>query len=121
MSTGTVLLQLEALVSRVESMSSKLTNKKIRPTNDQHDEFQKLTKRMDSAWATVSAIVAKFDPRNEKGITLANTVRATQEYQTITSPIFMILRNLELIFVGPRLRFGFWPNQIQKKKSSRKV
>ncbi|KAM5484995.1 hypothetical protein MaudMau93_005697 [Microsporum audouinii] len=84
-------------------MSSKLTNKKIRPTNDQQNELQKLTKRMDSAWETISAILAKFNIRNKKDTTLANAVRATREYQTITSPIFMILRrNLELIFIGPR-------------------
>ncbi|KAM5431532.1 hypothetical protein McanMca71_004767 [Microsporum canis] len=103
MSAGLVLSQLEGLVSRAESLSSKLTNKKIRPTNGQQDEFQKLSKRMDSAWATVSAILSKFKHRSDKDINLANAVRATQEYQTITSPIFMILRrNLELIFVGPR-------------------
>ncbi|KAM5442408.1 hypothetical protein MferCBS31731_002286 [Microsporum ferrugineum] len=103
MSAGSVLSQLEGLVSRAESMSSKLTNKKIRPTNGQQDEFQKLSRRMDSAWASVSAILSKFKHRSDKDINLANTVRATQEYQTITSPIFMILRrNLELIFIGPR-------------------
>ncbi|KAI1907307.1 hypothetical protein LOZ65_006787 [Ophidiomyces ophidiicola] len=101
MSAGSVVSQLEALVSRVESMSSRL--EKIRPTNDQQDELRKLGKRMDSAWATVSAVLAKFNNRSDKVFTLANAVRATQEYQTITSPIFMILRrNLELIFVGPR-------------------
>ncbi|OJD19184.1 hypothetical protein ACJ73_08658 [Blastomyces percursus] len=103
MSAGLVLSQFEALAARTESMLLKLTGRKIRPTRDQRDEFRKLRGRMDSSWAALNAAIAKLNHCGDEDIAIANQIRDTKNYQSITSPILMNLRrNLELIYIGPK-------------------
>ncbi|OJD10776.1 hypothetical protein AJ78_08306 [Emergomyces pasteurianus Ep9510] len=101
MSAGLVLSQFKALAARTESMLLKLTGRKIRPTRDQRDEFRKLRGRMDSSWAALNAAIAKLNHCEDEDIAIANQIRDTKNYQSITSPILMNLRrNLELIYIG---------------------
>ncbi|QSS70930.1 hypothetical protein I7I50_01588 [Histoplasma capsulatum G186AR] len=105
MSAGAVLSQLEALVARTELTASKLAAKKIRPTRDQLDDFQKLSDSFKAAFATVDAEVEKLllagQPTDED-INLMNQIRSTKAHRSITTPTLTIFRrNLVLIFTGP--------------------
>jgi hypothetical protein len=107
MSVGVVLSQFEALVVRTESIGSRLTRKKIRPTRDQRHEFQELSMRLKSALVIIDTVVARLllaGHPSDEDIRLADQVRCAKNYISITPSILMILRrNLILIFTGPKV------------------
>ncbi|EAS29994.3 uncharacterized protein CIMG_08740 [Coccidioides immitis RS] len=102
MSVGLVLSQLETLVSRIELMGTRLSNKTIRPTSNQRDHFQGLSARLRAALAIIDIRIGELLSPTDKEIGLANQVRSAKIYVSITSPILTLLRrNLALIFTGP--------------------
>lgn len=106
MSVSVVLSQFEALVTRMESVGSKLCTKRIRSTRDQRDEFQNLHKRLKATLATfdtgIQRLLAIGTP-DEDDIHLADRVRSAKDFGSITSPILTTLkRNMALIFIGPK-------------------
>ncbi len=114
MSVGLVLSQFENLVSRTESMGSKLSAKNIRPTKDQLNQFSELKIRLTTAMANIDAeITSLLQPH--AGITdLANQIRSIRSISQPPSST-MLSRNLVLIFMGPKIS-GLDSNQVKANK-----
>lgn len=106
MSVCVVLAQFDSLVTRMESLSSKLNTKRIRPTRDQLNEFQNLHTRFKATLADYDAgierLLAAGFP-DEKDIRIADRVRSAKDSGPTTSPTLTTLRrNMVLIFMGPK-------------------
>lgn len=118
MSVCVVLAQFDSLVTRMESLSSKLSTKRIRPTRDQLNDFQNLHTRLKAALADYDAGIEKLLAAgypNEKDICIADRVRSAKDSGPITSPTLTIFkRNMALIFMGPKTS-NLDSNQVKTK------
>jgi hypothetical protein len=60
MSVSVILSQLEALVTKMELVGSRLCNKRIRPTADQLNDFQNLHTRFKATLANFDTGIQKL-------------------------------------------------------------
>ncbi|KAJ5998011.1 hypothetical protein N7522_009671 [Penicillium canescens] len=106
MSVCVVLAQFDSLVTRMESFSSRLSGKRIRPTRDQLNEFQNLHMRFKT-------ILADYDTGIERllttglpdadDISIGDRVRSNKDSSLVTSSTLTTLkRNIVLIFTRPK-------------------
>ncbi|KAJ6054320.1 uncharacterized protein N7446_010332 [Penicillium canescens] len=107
MSVCVVLAQFDSLVARMESFSSRLSTKRIRPTTDQLNEFQNLHVRFKAILADYDTGVERLLTTglpDENDISIADRVRSDKDSRLVTSSTLTTLkRNIVLIFTGPKI------------------
>ncbi|RAK94952.1 uncharacterized protein BO80DRAFT_369958 [Aspergillus ibericus CBS 121593] len=100
MSACVVLSQFAALAARAESMEKKLSARKIRPTQDQLDQFCEYRDKLRMTLSKLDAEVTSLVQPDEEAIKLLNRIRSGQNSLATISVAFS--RNLILIFSGPK-------------------
>lgn len=118
MSAVVVLSQFDSLVNKMESVSLKLCQKRIRPSTDQLTEFRGLYTRFKATLANFDAgiqgLLAIGYP-DEEDIRLASRVRSAKNDTSFTpSTMTTLKRNLVLIFMGPTT-FTFESKQVKTR------
>lgn len=118
MSAIVVLSQFDALVKKMESVSLKLCQKRIRPSADQLSEFRDLYTRFKATLANFDAgiqgLLAQGYP-DEEDIRLASRVRSAKNDEFLApSMITTLKRNLVLVFMGPTT-FTFESKQVKAR------
>ncbi|KAJ5993344.1 hypothetical protein N7451_009068 [Penicillium sp. IBT 35674x] len=104
MSAIVVLAQFDALVNKMESVSLKLCQKRIRPSANQLNEFQGLYMRFKGTLANFDAGIQRLlaiGYPDENDIQLAAQVRSAKSASLSLSTMTTLKRNLVLIFMGP--------------------
>lgn len=106
MSVCVVLAQFDSLVTRMESFSSRLSAKRIRPTRDQLNEFQNLHMRFKTILADYDTGIERLLTTglpDKDDISIADRVRSDKDSRLVTSSTLTSLkRNIILIFTGPK-------------------
>ena len=118
MSAIVVLSQFDVLVKKMELVSLKLCQKRIRPSANQLAEFRDLYTRFKATLvnfdAGIEGVLALGYPGEEE-IQLASRVRsAKNDASPAPSTITTLKRNLVLIFMGPTT-FTFESKQVQAR------
>ncbi|CAI7622815.1 unnamed protein product [Penicillium pancosmium] len=116
MSAIVVLSQFDTLVKKMESVSLKICQKRIRPSANQLAEFRGLYTRF-------KATLANFDTGypDEKDIQLAAQVRSAKNNASLDLSTMTILkRNLVLIFMGPTT-FTLDSQQVKARNKQTKM
>ncbi|CAP87130.1 Pc24g02220 [Penicillium rubens Wisconsin 54-1255] len=98
MSVSVILSQLEALVTKMELVGSRLCNKRIRPTADQLNDFQNLHTRFKATLANFDTGIQKLYP--SKILASSESTSLEKHHVSLAFPNQFVLRSPHVIAAG---------------------
>ncbi|KAB8277129.1 hypothetical protein BDV30DRAFT_6814 [Aspergillus minisclerotigenes] len=103
MSAGLILSQLEALISRMQSMERKISERNIRPKRGQLEQFDVLRTELQAVSTRIDAAIIELSQPTDEGIEFVSKIRSAKAILSLSSPMLTTLsKNLYLIFNCPK-------------------